>query len=74
MKSWTIKDRIKNLHFLLRLSCWNPWNQIEWKRSFKAFRVPLYFEIKIALICIKMEWALMLKKENKNDKDSTVRG
>ena len=62
MKSWTIKDNIKDLHFFLRLSCWNPWDGIEWKKSLRAIRIPFYVEIVIALICVKMEWALNVKE------------
>ena len=60
----------------MRLSCWNPWNKIEWKRSFTAYRDsdPFFLEVIIALICIKMEWYLDLRKGDKNDKNSTVRG
>lgn len=74
--SRTIKVSFKYFTNLMRLSCWNPWNKVEWKKSFTAYRSsdPFFLEVVIALICIKMEWYLDLTKGDKNDKNSTVRG
>ena len=67
--SFIIEENIWHLYFWIRLSCWNPWNKMEWKKSIEAYREsnPFFIEIIIALICIKMEWRLTLKRREEND-------
>lgn len=71
MKEYSLvtEQSVKCFHFWAKLSCWNPWDRMEWKKSIEAYREsnPFFIEIVIALICVKLEWRLTLKGEEKND-------
>jgi hypothetical protein len=61
---WVALGEKSSVRMSLTLSCWNPLDELEVRRSFSINRlcsqVSPFMKIVIALICVKMEWYLYI--------------